>query len=51
MSKPAVFGIVKNETQARSAVAALESDGFIATDISVMSNGGRLLIHGEKGTK
>jgi hypothetical protein len=38
MSKPAIFGLVKNETQARSAVAALESAGFIATDISVLSN-------------
>ena len=37
MSKPAIFGIVKNETQARSAIAALESSGFIATDISVLS--------------
>ena len=39
MSKPAIFGIVKNETQARSAVAALEDAGFIATDISVLSSG------------
>jgi hypothetical protein len=38
MSKPAIFGIVKNETQARSAVSALESAGFIATDISVLSS-------------
>ena len=38
MSKPAVFGIVKNETQARSAISALESAGFIATDISVLSS-------------
>jgi hypothetical protein len=50
MSKPAIFGIVKNETQARSAVSALESAGFIATDISVLSssvdhdiNGGELI--------
>jgi hypothetical protein len=38
MSKPAIFGLVKNETQARSAVSALESAGFIATDISVLSS-------------
>ena len=38
MSKPAVFGLVKNETQARSAVSALESVGFIATDISILSS-------------
>jgi hypothetical protein len=37
MSKPAIFGLVKNETQARSAVAALEAAGFIPTDISVLS--------------
>jgi len=38
MSKPAIFGIVKDEAQARSAVAALESVGFIATDISILSS-------------
>ena len=38
MSKPAIFGLVKSETQARSVVAALESVGFIATDISVLSS-------------
>jgi len=38
MSKPAIFGIVKDETQARAAVSALESAGFIATDISVLSS-------------
>jgi hypothetical protein len=37
MSKPAVFGLVKNEKQATFAVSALESAGFIATDISVLS--------------
>jgi outer membrane lipoprotein SlyB len=38
MSKPAIFGLVKNEAQARTAVTALEAAGFIATDISVLSN-------------
>ena len=38
MAKPAVFGLVKSETQARSAVAALESAGFIATEISILSS-------------
>ena len=38
MSKPAIFGLVQNESQARKAVAALEAAGFIATDISVLSN-------------
>jgi hypothetical protein len=38
MSKPAIFGLVKTETQARSAISALESTGFIATDISVLSS-------------
>jgi hypothetical protein len=37
MSKPAIFGLVRNDTQARAAIAALESAGFIATDISVLS--------------
>ena len=36
MTKPAIFGIVKDETQALSAVSALGSAGFIATDISVL---------------
>jgi len=38
MSKPAVFGIVKNDNQARTAVTALEAAGFIATDISVLGS-------------
>jgi hypothetical protein len=38
MSKPAVFGLVRNETQARSAINTLEKAGFIATDISVLSS-------------
>ena len=37
MSKPAIFGIVKDDSQARAAMSALESVGFIATDISVLS--------------
>lgn len=37
MPKPAVFGLVRNETQARAAVAALETAGFIATDLSILS--------------
>jgi hypothetical protein len=37
VAKPAIFGLVKNETQARSAIFALESSGFIATDISILS--------------
>lgn len=37
-SKPAVFGLVKDEAQARSAVTALENSGFIATDISVLTS-------------
>jgi len=36
MSKPAVFGIVENETQAQAAVVALESVGFASADISVL---------------
>ncbi len=36
MSKPAVFGIVENETQAQAAVVALESVGFASPDISVL---------------
>jgi hypothetical protein len=48
MSKPAIFGIVKNETQARSAVAALESAGFIATDISILSSCADYDINGVK---
>lgn len=39
MAKPAVFGLVNSEAQARIAVTALESAGFIATDISVLSGG------------
>ena len=50
MSKPAIFGIVKNETQARSAIAALESAGFIATDISVLSSSGDHDINGVEQT-
>jgi hypothetical protein len=46
MSKPAIFGLVKNETQARSAVSALESAGFIATDISVLSSCAEFDING-----
>jgi uncharacterized protein YcfJ len=38
MSKPAVFGLVKNEVQAQSAIAALEEAGFSLPDISVLSN-------------
>ncbi len=38
MSKPAIFGLVKSETQARSAVLALEKAGFVATDISVLGS-------------
>jgi hypothetical protein len=37
MSKPAVFGIVDNESQVRSAITALERAGFIPADISVLS--------------
>jgi hypothetical protein len=37
MSKPAVFGIVDNDSQARNAILELESVGFIANDISVLS--------------
>jgi hypothetical protein len=48
MSKPAIFGLVKNETQARSAVMALESAGFIATDISVLSSCADYDINGVK---
>jgi len=48
MSKPAIFGLVKNETQARSAIAALESAGFIATDISVLSSSTDYDINGVK---
>jgi hypothetical protein len=36
-SKPAVFGIVENETQAQQAVASLEAAGFTSADISVLS--------------
>jgi hypothetical protein len=37
MSKPAIFGLVKNETQAQSAIVALEQAGFSLPDISVLS--------------
>jgi hypothetical protein len=37
MSKPAVFGIVENETQAQQAVTSLEAAGFTSSDISVLS--------------
>jgi hypothetical protein len=40
MSKPAVFGIVDDESQARNAVSSLEAAGFILTDISVLSKCG-----------
>jgi hypothetical protein len=46
MSKPAIFGLVKNETQARSAIAALEAAGFIATDISVLSGSANYDLNG-----
>lgn len=46
MSKPAIFGIVRNEAQARSAVTALEAAGFIATDISVLSSNTNYDING-----
>jgi hypothetical protein len=39
MSKPAVFGIVDNESQAQTAVAQLEAAGFLTSDISVLSRG------------
>lgn len=38
MSKPAIFGIVKTDSQARAAVAELEQAGFTSSDISVLSN-------------
>jgi hypothetical protein len=38
MAKPAVFGLVKDEAQAQSAIAALEDAGFSLPDISVLSN-------------
>ena len=50
MSKPAIFGIVKNETQALFAISALESAGFIATDISVLSGYADHDINGDKQT-
>jgi hypothetical protein len=37
MSKPAVFGIVEHESQARQAVSQLEAAGFFPSDISVLS--------------
>jgi hypothetical protein len=39
MSKPAIFGLVSSEQQARIAVTALEAAGFIPTDISVLTGG------------
>ena len=50
MSKPAIFGIVKNETQAHSAIAALESAGFTAADISVLSSSTAYDINGVEQT-
>ncbi len=38
MSKPAVFGIVQDETQAQAAISALEQAGFALPDISVLSS-------------
>jgi hypothetical protein len=38
MSKPAIFGIVKSESQAQNAIAALEQAGFATSDISVLSS-------------
>ena len=46
MSKPAIFGLVKSETQARSAVVTLEKAGFIATDISVLGSAADYDING-----
>ena len=46
MSKPAIFGLVKTETQARSAIVALEAAGFIATDISVLGGSDHYDING-----
>jgi hypothetical protein len=37
MSKPAVFGIVDNETQARQALLSLETAGFASSDVSILS--------------
>ena len=37
MSQPAVFALVDNETHARTAVSQLEAAGFLASDISVLS--------------
>ena len=37
MSKPAVFALVDNEAQAQSAVSALESAGFLRSDISILT--------------
>jgi uncharacterized protein YcfJ len=39
MSKPAVFGIVDNESQAQAAISQLETAGFLPSDISVLSRG------------
>jgi hypothetical protein len=37
MSKPAVFGIVDNETQARQALLSLETAGFASSEVSILS--------------
>ena len=37
MSTPVVFGIVENEAQARSAVSSLETSGYVASRVSVLS--------------
>jgi len=37
MSKPAVFALVDNEPQAERTVSALESAGFLRSDISILS--------------
>ena len=41
MSKPAVFALVDNETQARAAVAQLEASGILSQDISIISQSAR----------
>lgn len=38
MSKHAVFAIVDHESHARSAIAALEAGGYVASDISILSS-------------
>jgi hypothetical protein len=37
MSKPAVFGIVDNETQAHQALSSLEAAGFASSEVSILS--------------